>query len=119
QPTPHTPPQPLTGTILITGATGALGSHIARHLVTHHGARTLALLSRQPNGGPNGHHLTTELQQLGATIHWHTADAADPHALAPIIHTHQHDLTTVIHAAGTLNDATLHTQTPHHLTTTL
>uniref|UniRef100_UPI00131B17C5 acyltransferase domain-containing protein n=1 Tax=Streptomyces globisporus TaxID=1908 RepID=UPI00131B17C5 len=31
------------GTVLITGGTGALGSLLARHLVTHHGARHLLL----------------------------------------------------------------------------
>ncbi|MFE5858916.1 KR domain-containing protein, partial [Streptomyces sp. NPDC056500] len=34
------------GTVLITGGTGGLGAHIARHLVTHHNIRHLHLLSR-------------------------------------------------------------------------
>ncbi|KOG50828.1 hypothetical protein ADK75_17425, partial [Streptomyces virginiae] len=38
------------GTILITGGTGGLGRILARHLVTHHGAKHLLLTSRS---GPN------------------------------------------------------------------
>ncbi|MFF2808890.1 type I polyketide synthase, partial [Streptomyces sp. NPDC058000] len=34
--TPTTPIDP-NGTILITGGTGSLGTHLARHLITHHG----------------------------------------------------------------------------------
>ena len=40
-----------TGTVLITGGTGALGALLARHLVTRHGARHL-LLAQPP--GPGG-----------------------------------------------------------------
>ena len=41
-------PEPLShGTVLVTGATGALGGLVARHLVTTHGARHLLLASRR------------------------------------------------------------------------
>ncbi|MER6030050.1 SDR family NAD(P)-dependent oxidoreductase, partial [Streptomyces sp. NPDC001851] len=40
------------GTVLITGATGALGGVLARHLVTGHGARRLLLLSRRGEQAP-------------------------------------------------------------------
>ncbi|MGW2788176.1 SpnB-like Rossmann fold domain-containing protein, partial [Streptomyces populi] len=36
-----TPPLDPEGTVLITGGTGTLGTHLARHLVTTHGARHL------------------------------------------------------------------------------
>ncbi|WP_037898492.1 SpnB-like Rossmann fold domain-containing protein, partial [Streptomyces sp. NRRL S-920] len=36
-----------SGTVLITGGTGALGSLVARHLVTEHGVRNLLLTSRR------------------------------------------------------------------------
>ncbi|MFC4983714.1 zinc-binding dehydrogenase, partial [Streptomyces atroolivaceus] len=45
------PPDP-EGTVLITGGTGALGSLLARHLVTHHGARHLILTSRRGPDAP-------------------------------------------------------------------
>ena len=42
-PTPLDP----AGTVLITGGTGVLGSLLARHLVSRHGARNLLLVSRK------------------------------------------------------------------------
>ena len=44
-----TMPRPLDpdGTVLITGGTGVLGTLLARHLVAHHGARNLLLVSRK------------------------------------------------------------------------
>ena len=44
-----TVPTPLDpeGTVLITGGTGMLGTLLARHLVTRHGARNLLLISRK------------------------------------------------------------------------
>ncbi|MYU18936.1 KR domain-containing protein, partial [Streptomyces sp. SID8361] len=56
---PHTP----DGTILITGGTGNLGSLIAHHLVTTHGARDLVLTSRQGPNAPGATELTNQLQQ--------------------------------------------------------
>ncbi|MFF3396879.1 zinc-binding dehydrogenase, partial [Streptomyces sp. NPDC002669] len=56
------------GTVLITGATGTLGSLLARHLVTHHHARHLLLTSRSGPHAPGATQLTDELTNLGATI---------------------------------------------------
>ncbi|MGC0330783.1 acyl transferase domain-containing protein [Streptomyces sp. SAI-170] len=39
------------GTVLVTGATGALGRVVARHLVTEHGVRHLLLVSRRGAAG--------------------------------------------------------------------
>ncbi|CAM5543724.1 hypothetical protein SCANM63S_04751 [Streptomyces canarius] len=57
-------PPALDGTVLITGGTGLLGSHLARHLVTRYGVRHLVLLSR------TGHapELRAELTGLGAEV---------------------------------------------------
>ncbi|MFD0344872.1 SDR family oxidoreductase, partial [Streptomyces sp. NPDC127117] len=125
-PTPTQTTQPLAdatnGTILITGAGGALGTLIARHLAHTHNARNLVLATRRPNGGPNGHQLTTELHNLGTTARWATCDATDHNALATLINditTQNGNLTGIIHAAGTLDDATLETLTPQQLTTVL
>ena len=48
-----TVPTPLDpeGTVLITGGTGVLGTLLARHLVTRHGARNLLLISRKGRRG--------------------------------------------------------------------
>ncbi|MFB8039606.1 type I polyketide synthase, partial [Streptomyces sp. NPDC056004] len=118
-----TEPTPLNtnGTILITGANGALGTLIARHLVQTHGAHNLVLAARRPNGGPNGPQLITELNNLGATARWATCDTTDRNALTTLINeiTQNDHLTGIIHTAGTLDDATLQTLTPQKLTTVL
>ncbi|WP_345330895.1 SDR family NAD(P)-dependent oxidoreductase, partial [Kitasatospora aburaviensis] len=133
--TPHTPhlthhtttnttPQPPinpNGTILITGGTGTLATHIARHLTTHHGARHLLLASRSGPNAPGATQLHTQLTALGATVTITACDTTDPNALRHLLNTipDQHPLTTVIHTAGALHDATLTHQTPDHLTHTL
>ncbi|WP_344098206.1 beta-ketoacyl synthase N-terminal-like domain-containing protein, partial [Streptomyces stramineus] len=50
-----------------------------------------------------------------------TCDITDKQALTQLLNTipPEHPLTTVIHTAGTLDDSTLTTQTPHHLTNVL
>ncbi|MGX1133672.1 acyl transferase domain-containing protein/short-subunit dehydrogenase/acyl carrier protein [Streptomyces glaucescens] len=109
------------GTVLITGGTGTLGSLLARHLVTHHGIRHLLLTSRQGPNAPGAQKLLDDLTQHGAHPRIETCDTSNPTQLAHLLTTinPQHPLTTVIHTAGTTHDATLTTQTPHHLTTTL
>ncbi len=42
-----TAPGLAAGTVLVTGATGALGRAVARHLVTRHGVRSLLLAGRR------------------------------------------------------------------------
>ena len=54
------------GTVLITGGTGALGSLIARHLVTRHGVGSLLLVSRGGEAAPGAGELRAELEALGA-----------------------------------------------------
>ncbi|MGW2113339.1 type I polyketide synthase, partial [Streptomyces sp. NPDC001948] len=122
-PSENTQPEPLNtnGTILITGANGALGTLIAHHLVHTHGARNLVLAARRPNGGPNGPQLIAEIETLGATARWVTCDTTDRTALTAVINdiTQNDHLTGIIHTAGTLDDATLQTLTPQRLTTVL
>ncbi|MET9359213.1 SDR family NAD(P)-dependent oxidoreductase [Streptomyces sp. NPDC006617] len=105
------------GTVLVTGGTGALGSTIARHLVTRHGARRLLLTSRR--GG--GEALAAELTALGAHVRVAACDAADRDALAGLITSipDEHRLTAVVHVAGVVDDVTLATMTPEHLSRAL
>ncbi|TXS74624.1 SDR family NAD(P)-dependent oxidoreductase [Streptomyces sp. sk2.1] len=109
------------GTVLITGATGTLGSLLARHLVTHHHTRHLLLTSRSGPHAPGATRLTDELTDLGATVTLTACDTTDHDALAHLIDTipTNHPLTAVIHTAGTLDDATIDTLTPHQLNTVL
>ncbi|MFI7360525.1 beta-ketoacyl reductase, partial [Streptomyces avidinii] len=106
------------GTILITGGTGGLGRILARHLVTHHGAKHLLLTSRTGPDAPGAQELATQLTTTGAHITITACDTSDREELAHVIEAipTAHPLTAVIHAAGTLDDATLDNLTPHHLT---
>ncbi|KJS52142.1 hypothetical protein VM98_33255, partial [Streptomyces rubellomurinus subsp. indigoferus] len=61
-------PIPPTGTVLVTGGTGALGALVARHLVTHHGVRELVLTSRRGPDAPGAADLVGDLRALGAEV---------------------------------------------------
>ncbi|MFD0822386.1 MDR/SDR family oxidoreductase, partial [Micromonospora zhanjiangensis] len=97
------------GTALITGATGTLGGHVARHLVTRHGVRHLLLVSRQGPAHPSAAALTAELESLGARVTLAAADTGDAGALRRLLDGIDpgHPLATVVHTAGALADATV------------
>ncbi|MGC9543275.1 SDR family NAD(P)-dependent oxidoreductase [Streptomyces sp. UG1] len=109
------------GTVLLTGGTGALGSVLARHLVERHGVRHLLLTSRRGPDTEGAHQLRADLAELGAHATITACDAADHDALAALLTAipDNHPLTAVIHTAGVLDDATLHTLTPEQLDTVL
>ncbi|MEU1405784.1 SDR family NAD(P)-dependent oxidoreductase [Streptomyces sp. NPDC005728] len=101
------PGQP-DGVHLITGGLGGLGRVVAERLVRR-GARQLALLSR----GTPDQAATTWIQGLeerGVTVHLARADVADRAGLAAALDAVRREggpVTTVVHAAGVLDDATL------------
>ncbi|MFD5899773.1 SDR family NAD(P)-dependent oxidoreductase, partial [Streptomyces sp. NPDC060366] len=109
------------GTTLITGGTGTIGTHIARHLVTQHGARHLLLTSRSGPETEKAQALLKELTALGADVRITACDAADRQQLTTLLDTipAEHPLTAVIHTAGVLDDATIDNLTPEHLTTVM
>ncbi|MET7718619.1 type I polyketide synthase, partial [Streptomyces sp. NPDC005407] len=107
----HTAPEPPaprwdSGTVLITGATGALGGVLARHLVTEHGARRLLLLSRSGPDAPGAAELRAELVSLGAEVTLRSCDVSDRQSLAAALAAvpAAHPLTAVVHTAGVLDD---------------
>ncbi|WKU07000.1 type I polyketide synthase [Micromonospora sp. HUAS LYJ1] len=102
------PRPPVDGTVLVTGAAGALGSAVARHLVTAYGVRDLVLLGRR-----GASDLAAELAALGVTATSVSGDVTDPDAVAAALH--GRTLRGVVHAAGALADGVLSGLTPDQL----
>ncbi|WP_229874287.1 type I polyketide synthase, partial [Streptomyces cirratus] len=105
------------GTVLVTGATGALGRLVARRLVEIHGVRNLLLVSRRGTDAPGAQELLAELRALGAEAALAACDAGDRDELAALIA--GVPLTAVVHLAGVLDDTLIGSLTPESLDTVL
>ncbi|MEU1755181.1 SDR family NAD(P)-dependent oxidoreductase [Micromonospora matsumotoense] len=116
----HAPSAPVDlgdGTVLITGASGALATGLARHLVRDLGVRGLLLLSRRGADAPGAVALADELRAYGAVVTLAACDAADPDQLTAAFSLIPAELplTAVVHAAGVLDDGLVATLTPRAL----
>ncbi|WP_020556449.1 type I polyketide synthase [Embleya scabrispora] len=89
------------GTVLITGGTGGVGAHVARHFARA-GAEHLVLTSRRGSAAPGMAELSTELEALGALVTIAACDVTDRAALRALLDSIPDELplTAVVHAAG-------------------
>ncbi|WP_455754180.1 type I polyketide synthase, partial [Streptomyces globisporus] len=107
------------GTVLVTGAGGALGGLVARHLVAEYGVRHLLLVGRR--GAEGSRELVADLESAGASVSFAACDVADREELAAALAgvAVEHPLTAVIHAAGVLDDGVVTALTPERLDTVM
>ncbi|UQX03803.1 type I polyketide synthase [Streptomyces sp. RerS4] len=100
-----------SGTVLVTGGTGALGGHVARWLAGA-GAERLVLTSRRGADAPGAAELAAELTGMGVDVSIVACDAADRDALRTLLAAEADTLTAVVHTAGVLDDGVLDFLTP-------
>ncbi|HEV2638274.1 MAG TPA: type I polyketide synthase [Actinocrinis sp.] len=100
-------------TVLVTGASGALGGVFARHLAES-GVSGLVLVSRRGLAAPGLAELVAELTESGVDATAEACDLSDRAAVADLISRHP-SLTAVIHAAGVVDDAVISGLTPQRL----
>ncbi len=102
-----------TGTVLVTGGTGALGGHVARWLAER-GAPHLLVLSRRGQDAPEAGRLRRDLAALGTRVTLRACDVADRTDLAGALAEIPADLplTAVFHTAGVNDGAAIGALTP-------
>ncbi|MDT0343446.1 SDR family NAD(P)-dependent oxidoreductase, partial [Streptomyces litchfieldiae] len=105
-----------SGTVLVTGGTGALGRRLA-HWLADAGAEHLVLASRRGPDAPGAAELAAELTAAGTAVTLAACDAADRAQLSALLDAipAETPLTAVVHAAGVGDHGYLADVTPEHL----
>jgi acyl transferase domain-containing protein/acyl carrier protein len=108
------------GTVLITGAMGALGNQVARWLARG-GAEHLLLVSRRGTDAPGAKELEAELTGEGASVTIASCDVADRTALAALLDAipAERPLSAVFHLAANLAFSPVGESTPAHYADTV
>ncbi|ANZ39925.1 hypothetical protein BBK82_31675 [Lentzea guizhouensis] len=101
-----------SGTVVITGGTGALGAHLARDFARR-GTEKIVLVSRRGLGSPGAADLRDEISALGPETHIVACDVADREAVTQLL---TPDVRAVVHAAGVLDDMMFDSLTPEAFT---
>ena len=97
----------LRGTVLITGGLGAVGGHLARHLLAGQADRVVLVGRRPP--GPDVDVLVRDLDPTGERVEYRMLDTTDQPAVSALVTQllAGGELGGIIHAAGVLDDALL------------
>ncbi|WP_455711879.1 type I polyketide synthase [Streptomyces griseorubiginosus] len=97
-----------TGTVLITGGTGALGGQVALHLAEL-GAPHLLLVGRRGPEAPGAAELAARISESGTKVTVVACDLGDRNALTELLAEipPEYPLTAVVHTAAAVDDALL------------
>ncbi|WP_203721054.1 type I polyketide synthase, partial [Paractinoplanes brasiliensis] len=103
-----------TGTVVITGGAGTLGTMLVRHVVDSYRVGNVLLLSRQGPHAAGVPELMERLAGAGARVQMVACDAGERAGLGAALNRvpAAHPVVGVVHVAGVLDDATIETLTP-------
>ncbi|MFE9462050.1 beta-ketoacyl reductase, partial [Streptomyces californicus] len=109
-----------SGTVLVTGGTGGVGANVARWLVTQD-IQHLLLVSRRGPDAPGAAELLAELSTSGTSVTIEPCDVTDAEAVRRLIGAvpAERPLSTIVHAAGVLDDCLIDDLTPQRLAAAL
>ncbi|KAG8162803.1 hypothetical protein KVR01_007281 [Diaporthe batatas] len=106
----------ISGTVLITGATGGLGALLSRHIVRVHGAKSLLLVSRSGTKAQGAAQMYDDLAAAGAVVRIEGCDCGDRQQLVTLLESISSrglpPISAIIHCAGIVDDAMLSSQDP-------
>jgi acyl transferase domain-containing protein/NADPH:quinone reductase-like Zn-dependent oxidoreductase/short-subunit dehydrogenase/aryl carrier-like protein len=108
-------PEGNAGAVLVTGASGALGELVARHLAGSGKAGSLVLASRRGAAADGAAKLAADLAQSGTEARFVACDVAERAQVTELFDTLKREntrLTGVVHTAGVLDDAVFGALTP-------